>query len=157
MKLTFETQRIDKGIAAIERYLKTLRLKKAHVKAGFIGSQPHEGTSLTVAQLGSIHEYGLGNVPARPFMGPAFLKNRERYFEILVTAYQEALRTNRPENFMRVLKLLGLKMSADIKAFIVSGEGMAPLAPSTIKRKGSTKPLIDTAQMLNSISFEVVE
>lgn len=30
-----------------------------------------------------------------------------------------------------------------------------PLAPSTIKRKGFDKPLIETSHMINSVNFEV--
>ena len=32
-----------------------------------------------------------------------------------------------------------------------------PLAPETIARKGSAKPLVDTGHMLNSVDYEVSE
>lgn len=39
----------------------------------------------------------------------------------------------------------------------LTGKSFAPLAESTIRRKGSSKPLIDTGEMLNSIITEIID
>jgi hypothetical protein len=60
----------------------------------------------------------------------------------------------------QALNLLGLQMSGDIKAKIMSG-AFAPLSPKTIaakERKGRPHPdlpLVDTASMVNAIHHEV--
>jgi len=41
------------------------------------------------------------------------------------------------------------------KNYIKAGNNLAPNAPSTIAQKGSSKPLIDTGSMLNSITYAV--
>ena len=38
---------------------------------------------------------------------------------------------------------------------IKNGEGMKALKPNTIKKKGSSKPLIETGTLLDSISIEI--
>lgn len=155
MKLTHTVTRVDKGLGAIEKQFKLLRMKNAYVKAGVMGGG---GTrdGLTNAQLAAIHEWGLGNVSARPWIRPPFLKNRDQYLELLKTAYQKAVRTNRVSEFERVLELIGLKMAADIKNYVTQGSNLKPLAESTIKRKGSSRPLVDTAQLVNSVTHKVV-
>jgi hypothetical protein len=46
---------------------------------------------------------------------------------------------------------------SNVKNNIVAGgdPAFAPLAQSTIDRKGSESPLIDTAQLLNSITYVI--
>ncbi|OCA57864.1 hypothetical protein AA93_07090 [Xylella fastidiosa subsp. pauca 11399] len=44
--------------------------------------------------------------------------------------------------------------AGDVKATIRHAD-LAPLTPQTIQRKGSSAPLIDTGQMLQSITYEV--
>ena len=41
------------------------------------------------------------------------------------------------------------------KNYITDGTHLAPNAPETIARKGSDLPLVDTASMLNSITYAV--
>ena len=41
------------------------------------------------------------------------------------------------------------------KKYITDGTHLAPNAPATIARKGSSTPLIDTGALLNSITYEV--
>lgn len=160
MKLTAQTTRIDKGLDAFKKRLEIIRLRGAYVKAGILGAKgaAQRTNSLTVAQQASIHEYGLGNVPARPFIRPPFEINRTKYLEILKAGYRLATKNKTPEGFRKLLALVGQKMAADIKNYVTQGTGVPPpLSPKTIKRKGSSRPLVDTGQMLNSISYVVIE
>lgn len=54
----------------------------------------------------------------------------------------------------QALGLIGAKVQADIKRRIQRGID-PPLRPRTIERKRSSKQLIDTGQLLNSITYEV--
>lgn len=48
------------------------------------------------------------------------------------------------------------KMVKDtVQRRIKNGEGMKALKPNTIKKKGSSKPLIETGTLLDSISIEI--
>lgn len=53
-----------------------------------------------------------------------------------------------------VYEKIGLQASSDVKDYIASGS-FTPLKQKTIDRKGSSKPLMDTAEMMNSIGYEV--
>lgn len=157
MRLTFETQRNNRGIDEIKKRLELLRLKKSFVKAGFLGAKTHSG-DLTNAQLASIHEYGLGNVPARPFLRPAFMLHKDEYMGLLREAYEKSVLKNSPDAFRKMLKLIGQRMVADIKNFVTAGSPVPPpLAPATIKRKGSTRTLVDTGQLIRATEYEVSE
>lgn len=184
MKLSVAVTRIDHGMDAFKKRLQLLAMKKSYVKAGVLGGQhKNDGTGhhahetdhkrdsagrytkpiveregeLTNAQLASIHEFGLGNAPARPFVRPPFVQHRSEYLELLRAGYRDAFTKNDPNAFRRVLGLVGQKMAADIKAYVTQGNNLAPLAQSTIDRKGSSRPLVDTGQMVNSISYAVVD
>lgn len=156
MKLTVTTQTVDHGMAAFQRRLELLRLKKSYVKAGVLGKKGRTG-GMSNAELASIHEYGLGNVPPRPFIRPPFAQHKPEYLELLRRGYDSAMKSNSPDAFRRVLALIGQKMAADIRNYVTTGAGVAPpLSPKTIARKGSSRPLVDTGQMIRSVDYAVV-
>ncbi|MDF7681191.1 hypothetical protein PT300_11600 [Enterobacteriaceae bacterium ESL0689] len=49
---------------------------------------------------------------------------------------------------------MGEKLAGEVKRKIQSGIA-PPLDPKTIARKGSSRPLIDTGNLLQSITYEV--
>jgi hypothetical protein len=53
--------------------------------------------------------------------------------------------------------MLGAWGAAQVKNTITQTDIPPPLAPSTIAAKGSSKPLVDTGQMLNAITWEVID
>ena len=54
------------------------------------------------------------------------------------------------------LKLLGIYAESGIRKYIKSGS-FTENAPSTVKQKGSSRPLIDTGTLRNSIRYEIVK
>ena len=56
----------------------------------------------------------------------------------------------------RALGLIGMKAASDMQRTIEKGIPV-PLAASTIKRKGSSKPLVDHGDLKNSITHAVVD
>lgn len=158
MKLTASVTRIDHGMDAFRKRLEVMRLHKSYVKAGVLGNGKHRDGKISNAELASIHEYGLGNVPARPFIGPPFRVHKPTYLQLLRDGYSKAMKNNSPEGFRKLLALVGQKMVADIRNYVTQGSGIPPpLALATTQRKGSSRPLVDTGQLVNSISYEVVE
>jgi hypothetical protein len=55
----------------------------------------------------------------------------------------------------KAMGLLGAWASGAIKATISQSGDFAPLAPSTVKAKGSSRPLIDSGQLNQSITWVV--
>jgi HK97 gp10 family phage protein len=158
VKLNFETERVDQGLQNLKRRLEVMKLRKAYVKAGLLGKGDSRSEGITNAQLASIHEFGLGHVPARPFLRPAFMQHKDEYLKLLAEAYKRALEKNSPEEFKRVLRLIGQRMAADIKKFVTAGPSIPPpLAEATIARKKSSRALVDTGTMIRAVDYEVAE
>lgn len=133
------------------------RLKEAqakHVNVGFPGGQDHEGTEMTVAQLARVHEFGAPSVgiPERPFMRQSLQNNRPKYLRLNRQNLRQMVAGDMSAE--QALGQLGAMAQGDIQREIVNGE-FAPLKPETIRRKGSSKPLIDSGQMRQSVTWEL--
>lgn len=106
------------------------------------------------ATIAAVHEMGAPSrgIPARPFLIPTMQNNADKYTMLMAQGFRNALQDK--EKAAEVYEKIGLVASSDVKDYIVSGQ-FVPLKQSTIDRKGSSKPLIDTGELRNSISYEV--
>lgn len=106
------------------------------------------------ATIAATHELGAPSrgIPARPFLIPTMKENSTRYKDLMAQGFRSVLAGESTAE--EVYEKIGLVASNDVKAYIVSGS-FVPLKQSTIDRKGSSKPLIDTGELRNSISWEV--
>ena len=106
------------------------------------------------ATIAAVHELGgpSRGIPARPFLIPTMQNNAEKYTNLMAQGFRNALQDK--EKAAEVYEKIGLVASSDVKDYIASGQ-FVPLKQSTIDRKGSSKPLISTGEMRNSISYEV--
>lgn len=129
------------------------------VKVGIFGNKTArtgKSKTKTNAELGALHEFGsfsLG-IPARSFLRwPLFF--RQRF--IIKEASAGATKLMFNGQWILVLKRLGIACErAVLQAFASRGFGSwAPNAPSTIARKGSDAPLIDTGQLRRAIASKV--
>lgn len=143
----------DNGYA---RLLRATRERLPELFVGVLTDEQHkDGNGLTVAELGEIHELGLG-VPPRPWLRPvvdgrtAFVRDRLRR-----VAQGVALGRVTAQQGMN---LLGQELVNAIRARIRAGI-QPELAESTKARKGDNKdtPLIHTAQFIGSITHRVGE
>lgn len=100
------------------------------------------------------NEYGTSRgIPARPFLRNTLYEN-ERKWSLDVGDKLSAL-LNGNGNVKSIGFTLGETMVRDIRRTIDAGH-FAPLAKSTIARKGHSKPLIDTGDMYSSITHKEV-
>lgn len=124
--------------------------KAKTVKVGFLEKAKYpDGTS--VALIAALQDFGAPSVgiPPRPFFrNMVAAKNGE---------WPEAVRTLLKDNNYAagtVLRLMGEGIAGQLRQSIVDTND-PPLKPATIARKGSSKPLVDTGVLINSIDFEV--
>lgn len=108
-------------------------------------------TDGSIAEYATVNEYGLNDIPARPFMRNTYQENISNYRNLVENAVYDVLGGDDAE---LALTKVGMQMQNDIKDNIRNGD-WTPNAPSTIERKGSSKPLIDKGKMLGSIHFEI--
>lgn len=149
----------DKGFAALFKRLGDSKGLVLTVGVhGPEGSAEHEappggGSSpLTVAQVATIHEYGLGTSPERSFIRAWSDENESKNLETLVKIGQAVVQGKFTAE--QGLDRAGLRFVAEIQKRIRGGIA-PPLKPATIARKGSSTPLVNTGQLITSIRHRV--
>ena len=133
------------------RYFEALKkLSELEVQVGLQGDQTAEdGTSL--AEIAAYNELGTSTIPARPFMKQSF-ENHEDELRAACERVNAALASGK--SVEQALDALGVAIKGLVQTEIVDG-GFTENAPSTIKKKGSDKPLIDTGTMRQSVNYVV--
>ncbi len=92
------------------------------------------------------------SIPSRPFMREGLDKNKNAITDLSTDLAGKILEGKTSVN--QALKLIGQKAEKGIKDNMSSG-GFAPNAASTIKKKKSSTPLIDTGHLRQSITSVV--
>ena len=117
-----------------------------------------EGNGFTSAGLLYMHEQGVPshNIPPRPVLGPALAQGdvQEQIKLLMMEAAEAALANGDRDTAKANFEKAGMIGATACRDYIKSGS-LAPNAPSTIARKGSSTPLIDTGAMLGSINYAV--
>ena len=140
------------SVVSIRKRVDTTKYKEGICRIGFFEDSKYEGGK-PVAFVAMCNEYGLG-VPMRPFMRPALHENRSKIIAELRSQYRQALKNNK--NTMLVLEIMGEKVKGLVQEQIAIKVEPAN-APSTIKRKGFNKPLIETGIMFASVRHQEEE
>lgn len=122
-----------------------------------IGIHPVSGEEMVV--IASAHEFGAiagknyqTEIPARPFIRSTVDERRDIYAENGKRLWQRIL--DKEITIFEGLSLLGQLVESDIRKKIIELREPAN-APSTIARKGSDNPLVDTGMLTNSIRYAV--
>lgn len=154
MKITQD----NSGSEALEKLAD--QMKRAKLEVGFFDTATYpDGTP--VAYVAAIQEFGnpAGNNPSRPFFRNAISKNDG--WKDLASKAMNAVVEGRIE-LNQALNQMGLKMGADVQESITDGS-YEELKQSTLDARQSrkrtegvaSKPLIDTGQMLQAVSYSV--
>lgn len=140
----------DLGWRRIKRQVRELHGRG--VKVGLTASSG-SNSGVAVVDIAAFNEFGTQHIPARPFLRNAFDTN-ERAVRPLAKSLASAVVAG-TMTADQVLDRLGLWMQDKIQESIRTAfRWAAPNAPSTIRKKGSSKPLIDKGVLLRSVSYE---
>lgn len=141
------------GGAALARYLKNIADKVGngeYVRVGFLeGATYPDGTS--VAMVAAANEFGdpaHGRV-ARPFFRDVLAVGRLEWGGKLAKIMKAT-----GNDAATALEHMGTLMRDEIQDAIIYFDD-PPLKQSTIDRKGSAKPLVETKVMLRAVDYEV--
>lgn len=104
---------------------------------------------MTVATLGAIQHFGNDRIPPRPWLD----KGVEAGAKEIITTVREGIADGLDSR--QIIDRAGNEAAAAVKDYIFDLKN-PPNAPSTIKRKGSSNPLIDTGNMRASVVSKVV-
>lgn len=154
----------DRGARALAESLRALG--KARVRVGVLADAPKKtGTrtgkrgrqiqqAATLAEVAAAHEFGTATIPQRSFIRATVdLKAGE------IGALQEKLAAQVAEGKITpevAMERLGAAVQGMVQVRIAEGIGPA-LAPATVARKGSDKPLVDTGQLRSSVTYQVLQ
>ena len=91
-------------------------------------------------------------IPERSFLRTGYDQNRDQVLASARAALDAVMiGTMEPEKY---LEMVGLLLSSAIKDYAVS-LNTPPNHPYTVAQKGSSNPLVDTGDMIESITYEV--
>ena len=141
-------------LEGLEKLDKESKYLQTHaVKVGVLGNGSANGIS--VQDYAIFNEYGTSRMPARPFfrlsVGTANAQNEIK--EYMKQQVEQIIQGG--ISAQQAYENLGTFVVQKIKKTIASGN-FAALNPQTVKKKGHSKPLIDTHSLYESINFEIV-
>ena len=126
------------------------------VKVGFLGGKIHDDESgMTTASIAAINEYGSEDgkrPPPRPFFQITLDKNK-RYAKLLQEKVTDF--ATKKITMFALLNQVGIQIAGDVQEQIIDLKEPAN-AESTIKRKKSSNPLVETNIMADSVTHKVV-
>ena len=128
------------------------KLKKLQVRVGFQrgNSKANEADIVDVAAW---NELGTKHIPARPFMRMSVDDNQSAINQMCQSQIKRLKSGATAED---ILTKLGVMQKGLIQKKISDGD-FVPNADSTVKRKKSSRPLVDTGLMRSSVSFTIEE
>lgn len=123
-------------------------LKAGKVKVGF----PAGMADSDVVNIAVWNHYGTRTIQERPFLENAIRANRSKYRQAMQVSAEKILRGS--TSVAAVMSKLGILAQRHIQEEITALKDPANAA-STIAKKGSSNPLIDTGRMRGSVTYEV--
>ena len=145
----------DRGYKRIWRAIRAAK-RNSYVAVGIPQSEEkYKDSPYTVAEIAAVHEFGSsdGHIPERSYIRSTLDENRGAYLTSLAETAKTAVDKGLPAT-KTALGRLGARVSADIKRKITAFDS-PPNAPSTIAKKGSDNPLIDTGTLRRAITWRV--
>jgi len=131
---------------------KLISLKGTTIQAGILKDAGTNEDGEYIADYANANEYGLG-VQERSFMRSTY-DEQEAKWNKDADKIVEYIIKDPDVNVDNLIAILGEKMVGDIKEKIASNIP-PPNSDATIKRKKSSRTLIDSGVMRNSIEYEI--
>lgn len=116
------------------------------------GAQEEDGTS--IADVAMYNEFGApeANVPERPVLRQGARRAMKEGTSLNAAGLRAVIEGKK--TLEQVVNLLGVAAVGAVKReFVSPSPAFAPNAPATKERKGSSRPLVDTGQYRQSITY----
>nr|DAE92079.1 MAG TPA: virion morphogenesis protein [Myoviridae sp. ct5xZ3] len=127
------------------------QLKELEVRVGFQAGEATEEDGTDVCDVAIWNEFGTEHVPSRPFLRNSVDNNASKINSFLKSTKRDLVAVKPAE---QVLKEIGIFQKDLIQQEIGHGS-FEPNAETTIKKKGSSKPLIDSGRMRQSVNYVI--
>ena len=134
------------------RFLAELeKMKRLEVRVGYQAGAAADEDGVDIANIAMWNELGTSRAPARPFLRKSVDENADKIKAMCKKQLQRLVQGASAED---VLEKLGVFQKGLIQKKIVAGS-FEPNAASTIRKKKSSRPLIDTGRMRQSVNFVI--
>jgi hypothetical protein len=134
------------------KLVKLLKMpKNLQFRSGILekGQEGHKDAGMTIAELGEIHEFGLG-VPERSFVRAWFDARQQSILDLMRRQFTREIDPNVAAD------RVALALQAEQRNWINEKTNLAPNVTATIARKGSDVPLVDTGVLRSAIETVVL-
>ncbi|UOO77930.1 hypothetical protein LVJ85_05570 [Neisseria sp. Dent CA1/247] len=120
------------------------------VRVGIIQQSTYEDGQ-SVAQVAYWNEYGTAHIPPRPFFRQTIAEHKDEWSDKAAAILRET-----DGDTQATLAMMGEGVKGQVVETIQNFRD-PPNAPSTERKKGFNKPLIDTGTLWRSIDYEMEE
>lgn len=127
------------------------KLKELQVFVGFQSGQVQDDKGVDIAQIAMFNELGTSTSPSRPFLRMSVDENEDKIRAMSGKNLKTLTSGGTAETILKQTGAFGVSL---VQEKIGSGS-FEPNAPSTIRKKGSDHPLIDTGRMRQSVKYVI--
>ena len=132
-------------------YAELEKLRSKRVFVGFQAGKVTDDRGVDMAQIAMVNERGTSTAPSRPFLRMSVDENEDKINTTCGRELESLKSGGTAETILRRVGALGVRL---VQEKIGSGS-FEPNAESTIRKKGSDKPLIDTGRMRQSVKYVI--
>ena len=126
-------------------------LDKLEVAVGYQAGSGADENGVDLCDIAAWNELGTSHMPSRPFMRQSIDNHAGEINAFMQGMKDEIISGGSAES---ILNKVGIFQKDMVQQEITNGS-FAPNAPSTIAKKGSSHPLIDTGRMRQSVNYIV--
>lgn len=136
------------------------------LRVGILGTAataPHDAKSkakarrrATIVQIAATHEFGdrKRGIPMRSFLR-AGIRSKQGELKNFILRLARNIAIGKID-IKQAHELLGIWGATTVKNYVKLGAYLKPaLKPATIARKKSSRPLVDTGQLINAVSYDL--
>ena len=114
----------------------------------------HADSEATIVEIAALHEFGEGPIPERSFIRRVIVELEREILTLQAKLTAQVVQGRL--TMERALHLVGAFVAGEVKKRIAEGTPIPPpLAPATVKAKGSSRPLVDKGQLVGAVAWEV--
>lgn len=132
-------------------YRMLAELAGKEVRIGFQQGEASEDDGTDICDIAAWNELGTEHIPSRPFLRKSVDENEGKISQFLQAEARSLASGKTAET---LLNEIGNFQKSLVQEKITEGS-FTPNAESTIRRKGASKPLIDTGRMRQSVNYVI--
>lgn len=136
------------SLRALRRELESYSKGKMYCTVGVHAQAGSYKKGITVAEVAAANNFGTDKIPARPFLKEGV----ERAKTNMIKTAEESMKKGRTPR--QIIDQLGALAVRGVQEQI-DATTTPPNAPYTVKKKGSSHPLIDTGLLKKSITYQL--